>query len=215
MKSVHPIGLVLPAALILVSGCATKGWVRETLDKKETEINQRVDQRVEAVDGKVTGVGSRVNTLESSVTEVSEAARGAKEGSNAAQAKAEDVDYRLTRLWTNRHTPRPVDTVQIFFGFDRADLDDTAQTALVNLSKDLQSNPNLIVELTGYTDTRGPREYNYQLSQRRVDAVRRFLVERGIELSRILSVGLGPIVGSSSPEPQKRRVTAKLMLEQD
>jgi OmpA-OmpF porin, OOP family len=211
MKSFRPIAILLPAALILVSGCATKGWVRETLDKKEAEINQRVD----TVDGKVTGVGTRVNTLETSITETSEAARGAKEASNAAQAKAEDVDHRVTRLWTNRHSPRLVDTVQVLFGFDRADLDDRAQTALVNLSKDLQSNPNLVVELTGHTDTRGPREYNYQLSQRRVEAVRRFLVERGVELSRILSVGLGPIVDSSSPEPQKRRVTAKLMLEQD
>jgi outer membrane protein OmpA-like peptidoglycan-associated protein len=211
MKSFRPIGILLPAALILVSGCATKGWVRETLDKKEAEINQRVD----TVDGKVTGVDSRVNTLQTSITETSEAARGAKEASNAAQAKAEDVDHRVTRLWTNRHNPRLVDTVQVLFGFDRADLDDRAQTALVNLSKDLQSNPNLVVELTGHTDTRGPREYNYQLSQRRVEAVRRFLVERGVQLSRILSVGLGPIVDSSSPEPQKRRVTAKLMLEQD
>jgi outer membrane protein OmpA-like peptidoglycan-associated protein len=211
MKSFRPIAILLPAALILVSGCATKGWVRETLDKKEAEINQRVD----TVDGKVTGVGTRVNTLETSITETSEAARGAKEASNAAQAKAEDVDHRVTRLWTNRHSPRLVDTVQVLFGFDRADLDDRAQTALVNLSKDLQSNPNLVVELTGHTDTRGPREYNYQLSQRRVEAVRRFLVERGVQLSRILSVGLGPIVDSSSPEPQKRRVTAKLMLEQD
>ncbi len=218
MKSFLQIGVLLPAALILVSGCATKGWVRETLDKKETEIGQRVaavDQRVETVDGKVTSVGSRVNTLEGSVTEVSEAARTAKETSNAAQTKADDVDHRVTRLWTNRHNPRLVDTVQVFFGFDRADLDDSAQTALVNLSKDLQSNPNLVVELTGHTDTRGPREYNYQLSQRRVEAVRRFLVQRGVQLSRILSVGLGPLVDSSSPEPQKRRVTAKLMIEQD
>jgi len=45
--------------------------------------------------------------------------------------------------------------------------------------------------------------------------VRRFLVERGVQLSRILSVGLGPLADSSAPEPQKRRVTAKLMLEQD
>jgi len=232
MKPIYRIGVLLPAVLILASGCATKGWVRETLDKKEAEIDQRVavvgqrvdtvGQRVDTVDGRVTqeseriqGVGSRVNTLETSVTEVSEAARGAKEASNAALAKSDDVDRRVTRLWTSRHSPRLVDTVQLLFGFDRADLDDKAQTALANLAKDLQTNPNLIVELTGYTDTRGPREYNYQLSQRRVESVRRFLVERGVQLSRILSVGLGPLADSSAPEPQKRRVTAKLMLEQD
>ena len=225
MKPICRIAVLLPAVLIVASGCATKGWVRETLDKKEAEIDQRVaavGQRVDTVDGRVTqeseriqGVGSRVATVETSVTEVSEAARGAKEASNAALAKSDDVDRRVTRLWTSRHSPRLVDSAEFFFGFDRADLDDKAQTALGNLAKDLQSNPNLIVELTGYTDTRGSREYNYQLSQRRVESVRRFLVERGVQLSRILSVGLGPITGSSAPEPQKRRVTAKLMLEQD
>ncbi len=243
MKPVLRIGVLLPAALILVSGCATKNWVRETLEKKEVEIGQRVDmrvdtvgqrvdtvgqrvdtvgQRVDTVEGRVTqesqrieGVGSRVNTLETSITEVSEAARGAREASNSALAKADDVDRRVTRLWTNRHSPRLVDTVQVLFGFDRAEVDDKAQTALGNLAKDLQANPNLIVELTGYTDTRGPRPYNYQLSQRRVEAVRRFLVDKGVQLSRIQSVGLGPVADSTGPEPQKRRVTAKLMLEQD
>ncbi len=188
-------------------------------------VDQRVDtmgQRVDTVDGKVTqesqrieDVGSRVSTLGATVTEVSEAARGAKEASNAAMAKADGVDRRVTRIWTNRYSPKLVDTVQVLFGFDRADLDDRAQTALANIAKDLQANQSLIVELAGYTDTRGPREYNYQLSQRRVEAVRRYLVERGVQLSRILSVGLGPITDSSAPEPEKRRVTAKLMLEQD
>ena len=225
MKPICRIGVLLPAVLILASGCATKGWVRETLDKKEAEIDQRVasvGQRVDTVDGRVTqeseriqGVGSRVTTIETSVTEVSEAARGAKEASNAALAKSDDVDRRVTRLWTSRHSPRLVDTVQLLFGFDRADLDDKAQTALTNLAKDLQTSPNLIVELTGYTDTRGSREYNYQLSQRRVDAVRRFLVEKGVQLSRIQALGLGPVADESGPAPQKRRVSAKLMLEQD
>jgi len=45
--------------------------------------------------------------------------------------------------------------------------------------------------------------------------VRRFLVEKGVPLSRIQSVGLGPIADSGAPDPEKRRVTAKLMLEQD
>ena len=98
MKPFCRIAVLLPAVLILASGCATKGWVRETLDKKEAEIDQRVavvGQRVDTVDGRVTqeseriqGVGSRVTTLETSVTEVSEAARGAKEASNAAVAKS-------------------------------------------------------------------------------------------------------------------------------
>jgi outer membrane protein OmpA-like peptidoglycan-associated protein len=232
MKSIPRIAVLLPGVLLVVSACATKGWVRETMDQRDARIGQRVDtvdqqvstvgQQVGAVDGRVTresqrldGVDARVSTLGTAVTETSEAARGAKEASLAATAKADSVDQRVTRLWTNRYNPKLVDTVQILFGFDRAELDDRAQTSLVNLAKDLQENQNLTVELIGYTDKRGPREYNYQLSQRRVDAARRFLVERGVQLSRIRSVGLGPVTDSSGSDSEKRRVTAKLMLEQD
>ena len=232
MRSMPRAAILLPAVLLVVSACATRGWVRENMDKRDAQIGQRVDgvdqqvnavgQRVGQVEGQVAqgsqrieAVDARVNTLGTTVTETSEAARAAKEASNAAMTKAEGVDARLTRVWTNRYNPKLVDTVQVLFGFDKADLDDRAQTSLVNLVKDLQSNQNLIVELAGYTDTRGPREYNYQLSQRRVEAVRRFLAERGVQLSRIQSVGLGPITDSTGPESEKRRVTAKLMLAQD
>ena len=223
MRSLCRTGILLPALLLLVTACATKGYVRETVDKKGTEITQRVDQvdqKVDAVDGKVAqesqqinGIGSRVSTMETTITETSEAARNAKEASLAAQAKADSVDQRVTRLWSNRYTPKPVDTVQVLFAFDKADLDDRAQTSLSNLSKDMQGNPNLTVQLIGYTDMRGSREYNYQLSQRRVEAVRRYLVERGVQMGRIQGLGLGPVASGS--EGDKRRVTAKLMLEQD
>jgi outer membrane protein OmpA-like peptidoglycan-associated protein len=232
MTSMPRAAVLLPAILMVLSGCATRSWVRETLDQRDAQMGQRVDavdhqvsavgQRVDTVDGKVTqesqrieGVDSRVATLGTQITETSEAARGAKEASIAAMEKADGVDKRVTRIWTNRYNPKLVDTLQILFGFDKADLDDRAQTSLVNLAKDLQSNQNLVVELMGYTDMRGPREYNYQLSQRRVDAVRRFLVERGVQLARIQSAGLGPISDSSAPDAEKRRVTAKLMLDQD
>ncbi len=239
MEPVRRIGVLLPAVLILVSGCATKDWVRDALQRRSIEmgqqvevVDQRVDgvgQRVETVDQKVTTVdgrvsqeagridkvGTRVDKVEGSVAEAGETAKGAREVSNTAIAKADDVDKRLTRLWTNRHNARLVDTVQVFFGFDKSELDDRAQTALANIAKDLQGNPNLIVELTGHTDARGPREYNYQLSQRRVESVRRFLIEKGVQMSRIQAAGLGPVAEAGAPDPEKRRVTAKLMLEQD
>jgi outer membrane protein OmpA-like peptidoglycan-associated protein len=236
MRQVARIGVLLPAMLIVVSGCATKNWVREELGKREAEVNQRivkvgdrageetqrVDKRVEGVEGRVTeeaqkvdGMGVRVGTLETSVASTSEAVRTARERADAALAKAEGVDGRLTRLWANRYSPKVVETVNVHFGFDRATLDDGAQTALLGLVKELQANPNLVVELTGYTDMKGPREYNVVLSQRRVESVRRFLVEKGVQIPRIQAVGLGAMTDSATPETQKRRVTAKLMLDQD
>ena len=43
----------------------------------------------------------------------------------------------------------------------------------------------------------------------------RFLVERGVQIARIHAVGLGALADRSTPEAEKRRVTAKLMIDQD
>jgi outer membrane protein OmpA-like peptidoglycan-associated protein len=45
--------------------------------------------------------------------------------------------------------------------------------------------------------------------------VRRFLVDKGVSLSRIQALGLGPVAASQTPEAQNRRVSAKLMIDQD
>lgn len=233
MKPATRVGVLLPAVFILASGCATKGWVRETLDRKEAVIGQRVDQQLDQRDAKITeriggvegrvtgeaqrvdGMGQRLGTVEGSLGEVSATAAAGRDAGTSALAKADGVDRRLSRLWSNRYSPKVVDTVDVFFGFDRWDLDDGAQTALLALIRELQANPSLTVELMGYTDSKGARDYNYQLSQRRVDAVRRFLVDKGVGLSRIQAVGLGPLTAAQTPQAQKRRVSAKLMLDQD
>src|SRR5262249_26641993 len=142
-------------------------------------------------------------------------ASAARDTGNSALSKADGVDKRLTRLWSNRYNPKIVDTTDIFFGFDRADLDDGAQTSLLALLKELQANPNLTVELIGSTANEGPREYNYALSPRRVVSVRRFLIHKGVGVLRIHAVGLGPMTTAQTPEAQKRRVTTRLMLDQD
>jgi outer membrane protein OmpA-like peptidoglycan-associated protein len=75
----------------------------------------------------------------------------------------------------------------------------------------MKENPLLVVELEGYTDAAGPREYNVMLSQRRVEAVRRFLVQQGVEQTRIHAIGLGPITDRTVPADQKRRVAVKVL----
>jgi len=217
MRQVIRIGVVMLALLVLASGCATKDWVRDILGKKEVEIDQRVGQRVE-------GMGFRVQSLEASVGEVGETAKSARARSeeafgraDGAFARADDVDKRVTRLWSNRHARDHVETLHVQFGFDRWDLNDGTETALLSLVKELRENPKLIVDLEGYTDSVGSREYNVQLSQRRVEAVRRYLVEKGVEMPRIHWIGFGPLPDGGKPQEQEknRRVTLKLLLPKD
>ena len=174
------------ALLVLAAGCATREYVA---------------QRVE-------GMGFRMTAPEISVTET-------RDRADVALVKAEAVDRRLTRLWANRHSPKVVETVEVGFGFDRFDLSDGAQTRLLDLVTELRGNPGLVVEVTGYADATGARGYNYQLSQRRAEAVRRFLVEKGVQLWRIQAIGLGSVADPGTPPEKGRRVTVKLMLDAD
>ena len=70
-----------------------------------------------------------------------------------------------------------------------------------------------MVELEGYTDSVGALPYNVQLSQRRSEAVRRFLVEKGIEMNRIHSIGLGDIKPSAdNATPKGREQNRRVMV---
>jgi outer membrane protein OmpA-like peptidoglycan-associated protein len=218
MRQLLKIGVLLPAAVLLVSGCATKGFVRDMFAKKDVEIDQRfvkVEGQVEGVSTEVKGVSTEVKGVTTQVKSLEGAVAEAKGRADAAMTKAEGVDTRLSRLWSNRYNQKTADTLEVYFGFDKAELTDGAQTALAGVVKELQGNPTLIVELGGYTDPKGTVDYNYGLSQRRVEAVRRFLVEKGISLTRVHAVGLGPITAKETPDEKKRRVTVKMLVDQD
>ena len=218
--------VLLLALLTVISGCATKDWVRDLMGKKEVEIGNRVDgldNQIKTTESNLgtqiktteANLGSQIRTTDANLGETTQIARGAGERADGALNKAGGVDSRLTRLWSNRYNQKAVDTVEVYFAFDRAELSDGAQTTLIGVVKELQASPMLVVRLGGFTDTKGTREHNYALAQRRVEAVRRFVVERGVELSRVQAIGMGPLEDSSTPESKKRRVTVTLMTDLD
>lgn len=72
------------------------------------------------------------------------------------------------------------------FEHDSADFDDVeALPALDVIVSWLVATPNAGIKLQGHTDSTGSPEYNLQLSQRRVAAVKAIFVEKGVEPSRI------------------------------
>ncbi len=222
MRGVMRVAVVVPAMALLMSGCATKEWVKDLVGKREAEIDQRVGTRVGSVETRLGEESQRVTRVEGQIGETTQRLNGveaqagqASETAKAARVRADEVDTRLTRLWSSRNKRSLVETVHVQFAFDKAELSDAAQTALATIVKELKENPNLTVDLEGFTDQTGARDYNVTLSQRRVESVRRFLVEQGAELPRINSVGLGPVTGAKEEQAKQRRVSVKLMLGAD
>ena len=99
----------------------------------------------------------------------------------------------------------PVLIENIFFDFDKATLRPESQTALDELVKMLNENPNITIELSAHTDYKGSAQYNERLSQRRAESVVSYLIAHGIAADRLTPKGYG----KSKPKTIKRKVASR------
>lgn len=91
----------------------------------------------------------------------------------------------------------------INFDFDRANVRESVKQRLSRVIELLREMPGIDVQIVGYTDDIGPAEYKRALSLRRAEAVRDYMVSRGIDSTRLSAAGHGessPIVSNSTPE---------------
>ena len=200
---------------LLLAGCAGGGPYGISFGSPGSTSGEAVDVRVTRVEGRLDSMSKRIDAVGERMEGVEGGVIRAQDTADRASRRVAAVDSRLTRLWTNRFSQRAASSLEVFFPQDSSDLNDVAQTALLGVAKDLEDNPSLTVELGGYTDRRGALDYNYGLGQRRVNAVRRFLMDRGINLARIHAASLGPATEANISEAKKRRVTIRLMVDQD
>jgi OOP family OmpA-OmpF porin len=97
------------------------------------------------------------------------------------------------------------------FAFDSSTLTPEAIHQLSDTLQALQDDPELRIRIDGYTDSIGSDAYNLRLSERRAEAVKRYLVSEGIAPSRIETRGLGessPVADNATEagRAQNRRV---------
>jgi outer membrane protein OmpA-like peptidoglycan-associated protein len=143
-------------------------------------------------------------------------ADGALARAELAFARAEETAERLARLWRIRAKRSVVESIVLRFRVDEWFLDDQARATLLDVTRRLQENPALVVELEGYADSAGALPYNLRLSQLRAEAVGRFLAEQGIEIHRLDTIGLGtahPLADNATADGrrQNRRVILRLL----
>jgi outer membrane protein OmpA-like peptidoglycan-associated protein len=86
----------------------------------------------------------------------------------------------------------------VLFDTGKAHLNPGAGRNLDQLVQFLTDHPERHVEIDGYTDSVGTDAYNLDLSQRRADAVKSVLIDRGIASTRIVSRGYGKDFGIAS-----------------
>jgi len=79
----------------------------------------------------------------------------------------------------------------IYFDFDRFNIRPDAAEELTKVLAVMESNPSLVVEIRSHTDSRGNDAYNLSLSDKRAKSTADWIVNRGIEPSRISGEGFG------------------------
>ena len=99
----------------------------------------------------------------------------------------------------------PVLIENIFYDFNKATLRPESATALDELVSLLNENPNITIELSAHTDSRGSDQYNERLSQQRAESVVNYLIAHGIAADRLTPKGYG----ESHPKKIKRKVAEK------
>ena len=102
----------------------------------------------------------------------------------------------------------------IQFETNKADLKASSYPALYEIANGLRAQPSMRLEVQGHTDNRGDAGYNRMLSEKRAQAVVRYLVGKGIDSNRLIAKGYGdtrPIASNETVEGRaaNRRVEFK------
>jgi outer membrane protein OmpA-like peptidoglycan-associated protein len=218
--------------ILLGSACATKTFVQEQVSATETKLTQDLTQRTAEQDTKLRDTSDRVgetrqavevadqrlNGLDLRVGEVSSRTSSAETRADQATAAARDAEARLAQRLAGRNRYRLLETRAVYFESGRTELRSQDTGELDEAAKALVADPNAILELQGFADSRGSDRYNFELARDRVEAVMRYLVQRhGTELRQVRYITMGKVEPVAGEKPtaetlaKARRVDLRLL----
>ena len=110
--------------------------------------------------------------------------------------------------------PKKLELQGVNFDFDRAALLPDALGTLDADAAALKERGDVKVEIAGHTDSRGSDEYNMNLSQQRAEAVRNYLISKGIAAERLFAKGYGesqPVADNETDEGRYKNRRVELV----
>ncbi|MEK6409306.1 MAG: OmpA family protein [Acidobacteriota bacterium] len=221
MKSRFTILIALTTVVTFSSiGCATKKYVRNRVSERVTPLEQRTGELEETSRRNSQDIGR----LSTDITDVRGRADRAQSQADTALTRADEANSRVNGaeqsvndLRTNLDNYTLQNTAGVHFKFDSYELTPEAIESLDQLAAQIKDRNNFILEIQGFADWIGKDAYNDQLTQKRADAVRRYLAERhNIALFRMHILGFGemrPVADNKTREgrAENRRVEIRLL----
>jgi peptidoglycan-associated lipoprotein len=130
----------------------------------------------------------------------------------AAQAERDRLERERRSREAATSAARDALTEIVFFEYDSDEITPTAEQKLDSKAAVLRANPGVRLRIEGHADQRGSTEYNLALGQRRAEAVRAYLVNLGIDGSRLSTLSYGkekPLEEGDSEEAYARNRRAE------
>src|ERR1700758_2481021 len=214
---------VATLALAGVTGCATKNYVKKQTAPLIDHTNQ-LDEKTATNNRNLHDVDDRaqvgIKQAQSSADSATQNAQNATKSAGDAETAANDAVHRadsLDSVVKGLDNYKPIANVAVNFGFDKAVLTRDSKDQLDSFAQQLTSAKSYILEVTGGTDSTGPADYNYDLSQRRADAVVQYLATKyNVPPRRFYLIGIGKdkeVAPNNTPEGRKqnRRVEVQIL----
>jgi outer membrane protein OmpA-like peptidoglycan-associated protein len=207
---------VLAVAMLVVSGCASRGFVRNEVGASADVLRAQIEDNSEQVQQAQDGIAAletesadQAERLSDTNEALESASQTAQEGLDANRAEiaevrslagdalesGENANERvglLEQLFGDRNKFDIRASREFSFGFDSAELNMPEGQSLDEIRLAMEGEPDAIIVLEGRTDSLGDEAYNLALAEKRIDAVRRHLViELGVPFYRIHAFGFG------------------------
>ena len=215
--------LCLAASMVATVGCTSKNYVKNQttpLINKTNELDDLTAKNTRDIKDVDARAQAGIQAVNAKTAEVEQKAQTAGQNATQAQQTADAANTRvgvLTNTVANLDNYHAVAETSVKFGFDKDNLTKQAQAALDQLAAQIASTKGYIIALEGGTDSVGPADYNYDLSQRRANSVIQYLATKyNVPAHKIYVIGLGkdkPAESNktSAGRADNRRVDVRLM----
>jgi OmpA-OmpF porin, OOP family len=217
------LAIFLAAGMAATVGCTSKNYVKQQttpLINKTNELDDMTAQNSKEIKDVDARAQAGIQAVNQKTADVEQKAQAANQTATSAQQSADAANGRvgvLTNTVANLDNYHPVAETSVKFGFNKDNLTPKAKEALDQLANSISSTKGYIIALEGSTDSVGPAEYNYSLSERRANAVIQYLASKyNVPAHKIYVIGLGkdkPIESNKTAagRADNRRVDVRLM----
>lgn len=197
MKRMKTSLIMIISAILILSGCAS--WNKT---QKGAVVGTAAGGAMGAVIGRASGNTAMGAIIGAAVGGAAGAVIGNQMDKQAEEIKKTVPDAKVERVGEGIVVEF---NSNVLFAFDKSNLSADAKTNLDKLVKVLDHYPDTNIEVQGHTDSKGSKNYNQSLSERRADSVSGYLSGKGITSSRTSIKGFGETIPKYSNETDSGR----------